>query len=191
MEITDAQRDVRRVYGGGFTGQLVSGTVWLLAAGVGTLVSPAGGIVTLLVGGTLIFPATTLLLRISGQPASLPAGHPMNGLAMQIAFTVPLGLLVAMAAGGYRAEWFFPAAMVIVGAHYLPFAFLYGMPLFAVLAGLLAFGGVALALWGPDHFAVGGWITGVVLVGFAFLLRRAARGPTTDETSEGPEVAAT
>ena len=124
MEITDAQRDVRRVYGGGFTGQLVSGTVWLLAAGVGTLVSPAGGIVTLLVGGTLIFPATTLLLRISGQPASLAAGHPMNGLAMQIAFTVPLGLLVAMAAGGYRAEWFFPAAMVIVGAHYLPFAFL-------------------------------------------------------------------
>src|SRR6056297_89674 len=32
---------------------------------------------------------------------------------------VPLGLLVAVAAAGYREEGFFPASMVIVGAHYL------------------------------------------------------------------------
>jgi hypothetical protein len=33
------------------------------------------------------------------------------------------------------------AATIIVGAHHLPFVFLYGMPLSAVLAGLLTFGG--------------------------------------------------
>lgn len=73
----------------------------------------------------------------------------MRSLATQIAFTVPLGLLVATAAAGYRPDWFFPASMIIVGAHYLPFVFLYGMPLFAVLAAVLTCGGVALALWLP------------------------------------------
>ncbi|TVR17237.1 MAG: hypothetical protein EA387_16860 [Nitriliruptor sp.] len=175
MEIAEAQRDVRQLYRGGFFGQLVSGAVWLVAAGTGTVISPTAGMVTLLLGGILIFPVTTLLLRLTGRPTSLPSGHPMNALAIQIAFTVPLGLLVAVAAAGYRADWFFPAAMVIVGAHYLPFVFLYGMPLFGVLAGLLAGGGVTLALWGPGTFSLGGWATGVLLVGFAFLSDRSAR----------------
>ncbi len=175
MEIAEAQRDVRQLYRGGFFGQLVSGAVWLVAAGMGTFVSPTAGMVSLLLGGILIFPLTTALLRITGRPTSLPSGHPMNALAMQIAFTVPLGLLVAVAAAGYRAEWFFPAAMVIVGVHYLPFVFLYGMPLFGVLAGLLAGGGVALALWGPGTFSLGGWATGGILVGAAFLLDGSAR----------------
>lgn len=173
MEIADAQRDVRRVYAGGFFGQLVSGVVWLCAAVAATIASPAAGIVTLLAGGVLIFPMTTLLLKLSGRAPSLPPRHPMNALAMQIAFTVPAGLLVAAAAAGYRQDWFFPAAMLIVGAHYLPFVFLYGMPLFAILAAVLSFGGVALAMsdLGPPSF--GGWFTGGVLIAFAFLLRRA------------------
>ena len=174
MHIEDAQRDVRTTYAGGFFGQLVSGLLWLVAAAVSEWMSPSAGIVTLLLGGTLIFPLTTLVLRVGGRPASLPAGHPMNALAMQIAFTVPLGLLVAVAASGYRQDWFFPAAMVVVGAHYLPFVFLYGMPLFAVLAALLSFGGVGLALWFSGPFSLGGWITGAVLVTFAFVLRSAA-----------------
>ena len=171
MQIDHAQRDVRVVYVGGFFGQLVSGVLWLTAAAVGTFSSPTAAIAILLLGGILIFPMTMVCLRLAGRPASLPAGHPMAGLATQIAFTVPLGLLVALAVTGYRLEWFFPAAMVIVGAHYLPFVFLYGMRLYAALAAILAFGGVGLALWGPQSFSLGGWITGLVLVSFAFLLR--------------------
>ena len=79
--------------------------------------------------------------------------------------------LVALAVTGYRLEWFFPAAMVIVGAHYLPFVFLYGMRHYAVLAAILACGGVGLALWGPESFSLGAWITGLVLLTFAFRLR--------------------
>lgn len=175
MDIADAQQDVRTVYAGGFHGQLVSGTLWLLAAGTSVAVSHRVGIVVLLAGGSLIFPITTLLLKAVGGPASLPRGHPMAPLAMQIAFTVPLGLLVAVAAAGYREEWFFPASMVIVGAHYLPFTFLYGTALFAVLGGLMALGGVALALWLPNTFTTGGWMTGALLIAFAFLLRRSHR----------------
>jgi hypothetical protein len=175
VDIADAQRDVRTVYAGGFYGQLVSGILWLLAAGVAVAVSHIAGIVVLLAGGVLIFPITTLLLKAGGGATSLPKGHPMAPLAVQIAFTAPLGLLVAVAAAGYREEWFFPASMIIVGAHYLPFTFLYGMPLFAVLGGLLTLGGVALALWLPNTFATGGWVTGAVLLVFALLLRRSHR----------------
>ncbi len=170
VEIRQAQQDVRLVYVGGFFGQLVSGALWLLAAAVGTFSSRTWAIAILLLGGILIFPLTMLCLRLAGRRASLPAGHPMAGLATQIAFTVPLGLLVALAVTGYRVDWFFPAAMVIVGAHYLPFVFLYGMRLYAALAGILAFGGVGLALWGPGPFSLGAWFTGLVLVAFAFLL---------------------
>src|SRR5699024_4777505 len=101
-----------------------------VAAAVGTWASPPWAMATLLAGGTLIYPLTVLSLRLGGRPGSLPPGHPMVGLAMQVAFTVPLGLLVALAASGYRQEWFFPASLIIVGAHYLPFTFLYGMRLF-------------------------------------------------------------
>lgn len=174
MDIAQAQQDVRDVYRGGFYGQLVSGAVWLLAAAVWVALSPAAGIVSLLAGGVLIFPLTTLLLKMAGGPSALPSGHPMAALAMQVAFTVPLGLLVAVAAAGYREEWFFPASMVIVGAHYLPFTFLYGMPLFAVLGGVLVSSGVVLALWVAGPPSLGGWMTATVLMAFAFLLRRSA-----------------
>lgn len=176
MEIAAAQRDVRTTFVGGFNGQLVAGVLWLVAAAAGTWASPAWAMVTLLLGGTLIYPLTVLSLRLTGRAGSLPAGHPMAGLAMQLAFTVPVGLLVALAASGYRQEWFFPASMVIVGAHYLPFTFLYGMRLFALLAVLLVFGGVGLAYLALDPFSAGGWLGGATLVVFAFLLRSRAGG---------------
>jgi hypothetical protein len=173
VSIAEAQHDVRRVYDGGFYGQLVSGAVWLAAATVCTWVSVPAAVVTLFVGGVLIFPLTTLLLRLSGRPASLPAGHPMAALAMQIAFTVPIGLVVVVAMLGGHSDLFFPASMIIVGAHYLPFVFLYGMRLFAVLSGTLVVAGVSL-LYLPGPVTVGGWFTGALLVAFAFLLRASA-----------------
>lgn len=186
MLIAEAQRDVRRLYAGGFYGQLVSAVVWLWAAVVGTWVSTVGAVAVLFLGGVLIFPMTWLAIRLTGRPASLPSGHPMAALAMQLAFTVPIGLVVVVAMAAGRGELFFPASMVIVGAHYLPFVFLYGMRMFAFLGGALVAPGVIFLLWFPVPFAVGGWVTGVVLVIFAFLLRAAAQS-LEDDVSGPPE----
>jgi len=177
MLIADAQRDLRRVYVGGFHGQLVSGAVWLLAAAATTWVSAAAGTAALWFGGMLIFPLTTLALRASGRPASLGRDHPFTGLATQIAFTVPIGLLVVIALAADRPDLLFPAAMIVVGAHYLPFVFLYGMPLYAALASVLVLGGVALGVWAPGAGVIGAWCTGAALILAAFALRRAAREP--------------
>lgn len=177
MTIADAQADVRETYLAGAPGQAVSGLLWLVSAACATWGSPRLGILVLCVGGAFIFPLLTLALRLMGRRATLPAGHPMNALAMQVAFTVPLAIPVVLAATGFRTHWFYPAFMVIVGAHYLPFVFLYGMREFAVLAALLVAGGVGLALYGPASFVPGGWATGIVLLLFAGWVARRREPP--------------
>lgn len=186
MSITEAQGDVRRIYAGGFHGQLVSAVVWLCASAIATWISVSGAVAVLFLGGTLIFPLTWVLIRLSGRPASLPSGHPMRALAMQIAFTVPIGLVVVVAMLPGDGELFFPASMVIVGAHYLPFVFLYGMRAFAYLSLALVVPGLTLLVWLPGPFAVGGWLTGVVLLVAAFLLRAASERRTADGSMQTP-----
>src|SRR5215470_9211900 len=61
MEICDAQRENRSVYIGGFWGQLVSSVIWLVAAALGTWVSPKASILAAVIGGFFIFPLTQLL----------------------------------------------------------------------------------------------------------------------------------
>lgn len=136
----------------------------------------------LFLGGTLVFLITWVIIRLTGRPASLPSGHPLAALAMQIAFTVPIGLVVVVAMLSGRGELFFLASMVIVGAHYLPYFFLYGMRMFAYLAAALVVPGIVFLVWVRVPFALSGWVSGAVLVVFAFLLRRAvgsldANGP--------------
>ncbi len=164
MIIAEAQREVRTAYMGGFAGQLISGTIWLLSALLSEWVSPSSGMIFLFLGGMVIFPVTQLMLRLSGHPPRLSTGNPMNQLAMQVAFTVPVGFLLVGAATLARTDWFYPAAMVVVGMHYLPFCFLYGMWQFAVLSGLMIGGGLVLAQYVSMGFTAGGWITGVLLI---------------------------
>lgn len=173
MHVADAQRDVRSIFMGGFAGQLVSGAVWFASAALATWSTPRRAILMLMVGGMLMFPLTQLVLRLMRQPASLAPGHPFGPLAMQIAFTVPLNLPLAGAAALYRLDWFYPACMLIVGAHYLPFVFLYGMWLFAALGALMVTSGIAL--WVPESFPMGAWFSGALLVVFAFVGRAAVR----------------
>ena len=124
-------------------------------------------ILVLILGGMLIFPLTQLVLRMSGRPCTLSAGNQLGHLAMQVAFTVPLTLPVAGAAALHNLNWFYPACAVVVGAHYLPFVFLYGMWQYAVLSAVVLSGGFACGLLWPNAFTYGGWFTGAVLVSFA------------------------
>lgn len=171
MEISEAQRDVRITYVGGFMGQLVSSCLWLAAAALGTWGTPRQAIVTLVVGGFFIFPLTWVGLRLTGHPARTRPGNPLKQLAVQVAFTLPLVLPLVGAATLHRLDWFFPSFMIALGAHYLPFTFLYGMKLYAGLCAVLVAGGLTLGLWGPASFALGGWVTGVVLLAAALLGR--------------------
>jgi hypothetical protein len=171
MNIKDSQREMRSAFLGGFAGQLISGIIWLVAAALGSWLSPTTGMAALFFGSMGIFPLTQLGVRLLGRPGKVSPENGLWSLGSQVAFTVPLNFLLVGAATLYRENWFFPAAMVVVGAHYLPFITLYGMKMFGILAGLLVVAGAGLALYGPDVFSLGGWATAILLIVFAFLGR--------------------
>ena len=98
----------------------------------------------------------------------------MNALAMQVAFVLPLSLPLVFAATAYCQNWFYPAFMIALGSHYLPFIFLYGMWQFGVLAALLIGSGLLIGMYLPSVFSLGGWLTALMLLVFALVGRGVA-----------------
>ena len=179
MDIGDAQREMRTRFAGGFYGQLVSGLLWLVSASLATWSTPRAAITTLVLGGVFIFPITELLIRVAGGRGPLSAQNSLHYLGMQVAFVLPCSMPLLLPVGLYRLNWFYPAMMILLGAHYIPFVFLYGMRMFAVLAAVVAGGGLIVAMYWSSSFSVGAWYTGAVLVLFAgvgrTIFRREAR----------------
>lgn len=104
---------------------------------------------------------------------------------MQVAFVLPFSMLLLVPVGLYRLNWFFPALMVLVGAHYLPFATLYGMKMFLLLAGILMAVGVIVACLFAQTFSTGAWVTAPLLFVFAWIGRSIANSEAaTKVTSE-------
>ena len=115
MDVQEAQREMRSFYIGGFWGQLVSSVIWLASATLGTWVTPRASILTVVIGGFFIFPLTHVLLRLSRRRASVSIRNPFTSLGMQVAFALPLSMLLLVPVGLYRLNWFFPALMILVG----------------------------------------------------------------------------
>ena len=170
MEIAAAQREMRDVYLNGSVGTLVSGLLWIGSAVLGQWGTERQAIIVLVFGGMFIFPIMRLLLKMMGRRASLSPENPLRALSMQVAFTVPLVLPVAGGAALYELNWFYPACMIIVGAHYLPFVTMYGLKLFGILGGAILAAGLIVGLYFAGSFTTGGWICGATLLVFAALL---------------------
>ncbi|HXV13437.1 MAG TPA: hypothetical protein VEC56_04465 [Candidatus Krumholzibacteria bacterium] len=171
MHIADAQREVRTVFQGGFVGSLVSAALWGTSTALATVRSPRAGIIALTLGGVLIFPVTSALLKLTQGRGALSKENPLDKLAMQVAFTIPFALPVVGGAALYKLSWFYPAMLVIVGAHYLPFVFLYGMRAFYVLGGGMIMAGVMIGLYANESFTLGGWVGTAMFVVFAFVAK--------------------
>ena len=168
MRIADAQLDMRRTYRGGLPGQLVSAALWAASAACDTWGDHRLAVLVLVIGGFFIFPLTLLALRLRrARPAAEATPNPLNALAMQVAFTLPLGLPVVLTLAYFSPNRFYPATMLLLGAHYLPFMFLYGMWQWAILAGVLIGGGYVLGWVAPMGFAAGGWLAAAALLAFA------------------------
>lgn len=166
MLISDAQREIRTHFIGGSYGQFVSGALWLASAAIATWQSPAIGMLFLVIAGMFIFPITQLLIRIENRGTVISPANGLNQLGMQVAFVLPLSMPLLLAVVRYRESWFYPAMMILVGAHYLPFAFLYGMRMFIALAAALLGAGMLVALYVPAPVAAGGWIAAAILLAF-------------------------
>ena len=131
-----------------------------------------------MVAGFFIFPLTQLLLRSMGHAYALPKGHPMNALGVQVAFTLPLTLPLVIGLAEFHPAWFYPALMIVLGAHYLPFIFMYGMWQFGVLAAMLIGSGVVIGMYVPAPVSLGAWLTAGLHFAFAFVGRSVVRSDT-------------
>jgi hypothetical protein len=183
MHIGDAQREMRIRFAGGFYGQLVSGVLWLVSASLATLNTPRMALTMLVVGGFFIFPITEMLIRVSKGKSPLSKQNSLSQLGMQVAFVLPLSMPLLLPISLYSLNLFYPAMMILLGAHYIPFVFLYGMRMFAVIAALIAGGGLVIAMYWSNSFSIGAWYTGVILVLFALvgrtIIRREVRASVT------------
>ena len=175
MNITDAQREIRSRFVGGFYGQFVSGILWLISAALAQRYGTRASIGTVVIGGFFIFPITELLIRLSGGGTKISPENSLQQLGLQVAFVLPLSMPLLLPITLYNIGLFFPALMILLGAHYVPFVFLYGMRMFAILAALLVGGGVFMAVRAIGGYSLGAWYTGLLLLAFAFVGRVIAK----------------
>jgi len=170
----DAQRDVRVAHLNGGSGMLVSGLVWIASGVVALTAGPRAAMLTNFFGGIAIFPLAMLLNRGLGRSGLLADRNPLGDLARESAFMMVICIPLAFVAAMVRVEWFFPAMMVVVGAHYLPFATLFGMRLYWALGGAMIAAGYLVAL-GGGSVAQGAFVGGGLELAFAPLAWLAAR----------------
>jgi len=102
---------------------------------------------------------------------------------MQTAFVLGFSMLLLVPVCLYQLNLFFPALMVLLGAHYLPFATLYGMRMFLILAGILIATGVVIAHYFLEAFSLGAWIAGLALFVFAWIGRSIATGEASSTST--------
>lgn len=169
QQLIDNQREMRIAFLGGFAGQLISGIIWFVASIISVIISKEMGMIVLFFGCMGIFPLTQLTLKLMGREAVVSKENKLWYLSSQVAFTVPINFILVGAIILFHPDWFFPATMIIVGSHYLPFITLYGMKIFGILASTLVILGLIIGMIGSTFFSLGGWITSVLLIVFAFI----------------------
>lgn len=167
-DIDTARADLRLAYRSASVGQFYSGIVWLGSAAAWQLISVEVAIWVLLVGGFLIYPVSVVVTRLLGNAGTVEAGNPLREASITIPIVGALGIPVAGAAALYEIDWFYPAFMVIMGAHYLPFSHLYGMRIFIPLGAGMTLIGLVIGLWFPGWAVGGAVLTGMGLLAVGF-----------------------
>ncbi len=163
----DQHTEYRRSHWGGAVYLVVEGLLWLLSAVLGIASQIPAAMLVLLIGGMFIYPIATACSRL----LRLPPTDRSNRLAVLntwIALTIPLGLpLIFMATTAGHENVFFPAFAVLVGAHWLPFVYIYSMKSFLALAGILVLAGILFGFVFAQSFSACGFVVGGILLLFA------------------------
>ncbi len=170
MDVSDAQRDLRRAYVGGGPGVIVSGAVWAITAVVQSLYGIGPAFAALFVGGMLIFPLSKLICRFVFRRANEEARNPLGMAALESTVAMIGGLFAAWLFLASKPMLVLPLSAIAVGTHYAVFKTVYGDRLFWVLAAVITAIGVgdlvvgALQGWAPPLVVAAELTFGVVLI---------------------------
>ena len=167
--ISSAQSDMRSAYYFGIPGIICSGSVWIIAGLIGFFSAPSHGIITLIFGGMLIFPASVVLCRIFGRSGKHDKENRLAPLAIEGTIWMLLSIVIAVVLATYSMLLFFPAMLFVIAGRYLTFATLYGSKTFYFFSAVLALAGALLAITESAVF-VGGLVGGAVELMFALVI---------------------
>jgi hypothetical protein len=165
----DQHSEYRQCSRGASVYLIVESVLWLSSATLGAFDQIPGAMLLLIIGGMFIHPISLLASRLVGLP-QLAETNRLPILNTWLALMIPLGLpLVFMAVAGNRTNLFYPAFAVLIGAHWLPFTYIYAMKSFAVLAGVFVLVGVVFGFILTKSFSACGFAVGGILLLFAVL----------------------
>ncbi len=171
--------EYRHSHLGGAIYLLVEGVLWIFSAALGAANQIPAAMLVLLIGGMFIHPIASACSKGFGIPPSDKSNR-LIALNTWIALTIPLGLpLIFMVTAAGHTNLFFPAFAVLVGAHWLPFTYIYSMNTFLAIAGILVIAGILFGFVFTQHFSSCGFFVGAILLLFAaihaFIVRRELR----------------
>lgn len=172
MTLEEAQRDIRRAYGCGGLGAIISGLVWLLAAGVTQVSGIRTGFIILFLGGMLIFPLGLLISRLLLRWPPEAPGNTLGRTALESTIAMIGLFFAAWLFVDIRPDYVFPLAAMAVGLHYFAFRTVYGDVAYWLLGGMITAAGLA-GIYGvlPSATAVA-LTVGVIEIVFGIVLTR-------------------
>lgn len=172
--LEEQQQDMRTAFLDGAPGILVSAVVWIAAGAVFLQVGAEQAIWTLLIGGAMIHPVATIVLKLLGRKAKASLGNSLNSLAIATTIWLIACCILAYGLSRMNVAWFFPAMMFSIGSRYLTFHTLFGHRLYWFCGGALIVAGYFCAAMNitPSLAAfIGGGLEAV----FAILLLASTR----------------
>lgn len=169
MDFIQSQKNMVESYVGGATGALASGLIWCIAGVVGIYLQPMHSMITLFIGGMLIFPLSMLLSKLFGHSGKHASDNVLGKLAVESLGILFAGLFIAFVVAQFNSALFYPIMLLAIGARYLVFQTLYGLRVYWVLGGLLMLSGfLSAALSLP--FIAGAFIGGGIEIVFSILI---------------------
>jgi hypothetical protein len=169
MQFIESQKDMKDAYYSGATGVLASGVIWVIAGVVGTFFSSKESMLTLLIGGMLIFPLSLISAKFLGRSGKHANNNALRHLAIEGLAILFVGLFLAFCIAQYNADLFYPFMLMIIGTRYLTFQTLYGLKVYWFLGGLLIVAGFMSVLL-KLPFIFGAYAGGIIEILFALLI---------------------
>ncbi len=168
----------------GFPFLLVFGLVWITAAAVSYAVTPEiAAWVYVLLG----LPGTPIALALERRMGYVPAPDPdpLLPLVLQVYFVQVVAFPVILLVWEMSAHYVPVAFAAVVGAHFLPFQWIYRTRLYGVLGVVVAVVpfGLAVAL-GQEALHLTGFFVGAALLAGAFAARAHARRTWRESSDE-------
>lgn len=167
--LMDQHVEYRHCHWGGAVYLTIEGFLWLLSAVLGAANQIPAAMIVLLMGGMFIHPMALLASKLLKRPVPNESNR-LPILNTWLALTIPLGLpLLFMAISSGQQNLFYPAFTVLVGAHWLPFAYIYSMKSFLALSGLLVLVGILFGFVFTESFYLCGFMAGGIHLLFAVI----------------------